>query len=166
MTEQTPPGRAGEDRTSRRNWMSWLLAVSLGFNLLFAGAVVGHFLGRDHGRHHHHWHRGGLHALEKFASTLPADRRSALVENIEKARSKLGTLRGEARKLKYRARDLLRQDPFDVEAFRTEMMSGIDTRIEGRKLAADALTDAVKAMTPGERKAFADFLPRKHRKKR
>jgi uncharacterized membrane protein len=145
-----------------RRGLRVVLAISLTFNLLVIGLILGAWVGHDRDR------RPGT-ALDDigfgpFLAALPGDERravgKALVERSGNLRQNREALRRDFDNLV----TAIRADPFDIAA----VASALDaqrTRLEERQsIGRDVLFERLEAMTARERDAFADALERKVRR--
>lgn len=147
MTETTPiPAK------KRLPWAKIILVLSLGFNLLIVGLVVGAKFGDDR--------RPGGNArslgLGPYFSALSDVDKRAIGQS---ARQAAGPLRDSRKALRRQSQEFiaaLRADPFDPSAIanllaaQRQQVSGLQT--QGQKL----LLERIEAMTPEERSAYAD----------
>jgi len=146
----------------------WLLIVSLGLNLLVAGAVAGAFFS--------HPHRGGWppgrggavydaanlgralageHGFRAYLETLPAGRRAALKPLVEQSQQTIRPLRQAAQRLRVEAVAVTAAEPFDPA--KVEKAFGDLTDAEGavHRAVAQAYARIMAALTPEERAQFA-----------
>lgn len=135
-----------------------LLALSLALNLAVAGVVAGTAL---------KFHRDGDRALSvrdasfgPFTEALTREQRRALLAGMSDRGVALRQARNDLRRDIDALIATLRQEPFDVEAFRSQILEQ-GGRIEARAREGRlALTDLVATMTVDERAAFAERLAR------
>jgi len=157
VSSTTPPRPA---RAFGR-WLWALLIFSVSVNLLVIGAVAGavwhggpHFGPGGHMRH------GGPFGIGHFARKLPQERREVLRAIAEEAREEMRGIRRGAREQRKAVRELLKSEAFDPVRFDAAVSEAVEASAKGHRVAANALKRAVAAMTPDERRAFADMRRR------
>lgn len=144
----TPPTRAPR-------WMKIVLALSLALNLAVAGLALGAFL-KDGPR------RGMPRDLSfgPFTEAFSADDRRALREAFRERVPSFREERAAARADFAALVAALRADPVDPAAL-TAALEAIETRTTARMALGRSLIEArLLAMTPAERRAYADRLDR------
>lgn len=153
-------------RTPR--WIRLLLAVSLGLNLLVAGAFLGAALGR-HGPWDHDATRGGMpreFGRTPFLSALSEEDRRAVGRALMREAGPLRENRADLRDRFERLLAALRAEPFDREAVAgllAAQRAGGAARLD---IAERVLLDRLGAMEPEERRAYAERLDRSLRRGR
>lgn len=139
----------------KRRWVTWLLVLSLGLNLFVVASVAGRALG-PHGRQGHG--RGPDVGFGAYTDALSWRDRAALRDAFLKAAPDFRRRREEMRADLGRIAAALRAEPWDqaaVEAIIAAQGARTAERLDlGRRLFAEHLA----AMTPGERRAFADRI--------
>lgn len=144
---------------------SWLLIVSLAFNLLILGGVAGAVLthGGPGGRRGPFGPAdplnlghliGGEQGLRGFGRTLPPDRRKALHVLIEQARQTIQPLRKVTQQARADALVILKAEPFDSQRLDKAMSDLIAAESALRRASASAFVGAMGQMTPDERARF------------
>lgn len=146
-----------------RNRMRILLVASLALNLLIVGLVAGAMLGghRDHGRD------PALRDLGfgPFIAALPPDDRAALRDALRREAGALRANRAEMRAIFDAFLSGLRADPFDAAALRRVVEDQQAKIGERQALGRELLWQRIEAMDSAERRAYADALQRKLRRK-
>lgn len=155
MATQSPPA----PRLSRR--VKVLLGASLALNLLFVG-LIGGALWRNGGGDGP-GHRDGGPSLQSYAApyvqALPRAERRALHRSIRSAHPMAGR---EARRAVYaQMLEVLRAEPFDPDAAQAMLDAQRDAVMALQETAQASWLQAVGAMTPGERTAYADRLEKR-----
>lgn len=131
------------------------LAISLALNLAVVGMVAGAML-----RHGPGFQAGGVRDLGfgPYTEALTQDDRSALRKALFDRAPEIRTTRRLMREDTQALLALLRADSFDAVAFRVRM-EGQHARMERLlRLGQDVLQDFIAAMSPDDRRAFADRL--------
>jgi uncharacterized membrane protein len=138
-----------------------VLAVSLGLNLLVAGIVAGTIL-QD----------GPPHRLESvrdlgfgpFSEALTSADRTALRQDFLDRANDMRAMRDGMRREAEALLIVLRAEPFDPEALRTQMAHMVSRMGERVALGQDLLADHLAQMSPDDRQAFADRFEKSLRK--
>lgn len=149
-------------------WVKVVLALSLTFNLLVVGLVVGAKFGDDDRRPDRRGHsesRTRLDpALGPFARALPEEERREAMRALE---DRSGPMRPSRAELATQLADMLavlRAEPYDADALRSifaEQRAGWNARSDtGREI----MLEKIEAMTLAERAEFADRIERGFRR--
>lgn len=136
----------------RRNWVRWLLILSLGLNLLIVGVVVGavlRFSGPDHVRAPSR--SMGIAVIRE----LPREDRRDM---FRQAREASGLRRGTFDRDWQALIDLLQADQFDRSAAEAILARGTEARDRFERSLQGSLLDKLAAMSPQERSAYAQRL--------
>lgn len=139
-------------------WMIVVLIASLGANFIFIGLAAG-FMWRFRGP--------PLMAditpnLLGYASTLPADRRTALWDQTEAERLQLRPFRREVRSAREDTIKALMAEPFDRERFLASQVRQGDAEHRARASVQNLYAKIASGLTLEERRAFARW--REHRR--
>lgn len=143
------------DRGGR--WRRGILAVSLAFNLLVLGAVGAALLRHGPDDRASEAERRDL-ALGPYLRALDDPHRAALMEGLRARSPDLQARRAAFRQSFDGVLVALRADPFDPQGFRALIADQARSAQATRDLGHDLLAARVAAMTPQERRAFADRL--------
>lgn len=150
------------DRPSRKpsRWKSVLLFVSLGLNLLVAGAILGAALGRGgEGGPRDRWRAARDLGPPSFVLALDRQDRRALSSRLMREGG------GRADRAAVRARldqslRALRNEPFDPTALASLLEEQRNHSKQRQTDGARMLIGHLAAMSPDERRAYADRLER------
>lgn len=145
-------------RTPRR--VKIALGVSLAINLLVLGAVVGAFMHGDNRDRRDVVRRGGDNAaIGIYGRALDRADRRAIGQRLREGRKVEGReIRAELGDLAQQASELLKQSPFNKEAF-ADVLLQQQGLIKGRSdTMQDALVERIASMTDEQRIAYADRL--------
>lgn len=156
MTETTKKPKAS--RLTRG-----LLIGSLTLNFLIIGGGVGLVLSSANHRHP----PPSSFTIGPFTRALEEGQRVSVRENLKgRMEARRFDDRKENRRAYFALLAALRQDPFDRSAVVKELESMEKQGAARRTQGADALLDAIEAMTPEERSAYVDRLESDLKKKR
>jgi uncharacterized membrane protein len=138
----------------RRRWVRPLIWLSVALNLLFLGLLLGaawrFSMGAPGGPR-----LGGAGQMLGFVSSLPKERRDAVLRDANFRRGELRELRRTAREAARERFQALTTEPFDrarVEAAQARL-NAAEARL--REVTTNLLLSAASAMTPEERRKFA-----------
>jgi uncharacterized membrane protein len=153
ISAQAAPGpRPGSTR-----WGRWLLIVSLAFNVLVIGAMVG--------RAYHFRHGaavvapvGGGPNLVGFVGTLTADRRATVWTSTGDERRALRPLRASLREARAVLREALATEPFDAQRVDAANAKLIEAEVALRAASQRLITRIASILTPEERRRFATHI--------
>lgn len=131
------------------------LALSLALNLAVVGMVAGAML-----RHGPDLHSGMVRELGfgPYTEALTHDDRKALRKALFDRAPEIRATRRQMREDTQALLSLLRADSFDADAFRARMESQHARMERQLRLGQDGLQDFIAAMSPDDRRAFADRL--------
>lgn len=158
-------GVAASVHPRSRRWLILLLsllALSLAANLVIGGYLLGQRVAGANKDSHGLLRRGGPAQIEQFLATTNPARRAEL-SAVQQAHRR--ALKAGMRKLRQARRELgaaLTADNFDRQQV-AAAMSAVDSALEtSSRLHHERLLPFVEALTPEERRAFADLrkLPR------
>ncbi len=145
----------------KRNWMKYLLVVSLGLNLAVAGVMIGARFS-DHGSHKS-TKMGGF-GIRGFVHSLPADKRSEVREHFRQSRSKMRSNGDAIRQSMNDIRDVISAQPFDAAALgaaftqqRTQVRA---VSVNAQKIFVKVITE----MTDAERAEFVENMKQNQRR--
>ncbi len=154
MTSEPMEAAAQPPKAPR--WVVILLAVSLGLNLVVAGAMASRYFGRPP-------HKG--HGLSSFIATLPAERRAGLSSLVEEGRQRLRQQRDRIEAENRSVISDLRAEPFESARFVATLDRLAAAHGEMRRGAAGLLASLADKMSPEERCAFADWRERREQRR-
>ena len=157
MTENAPTVTAAKPRSGR--WLKIALTASLALNLAFVGWGAAQFY------KHREFARAPLTAAgERIDRMLPEKAARAFREEMDKTRKTLGPISfGAERRM---LADALAAEPFDLEKLRAAMTTQ-RTKMETFQAGMQSsLLAAAEAMTPAERKEYAEKLKQMGRRER
>ncbi len=138
-----------------RRWVRVLLVVSLGVNLLVAGAVVGAFLNGPPDR------RSGASNAEMtlpYTRALTEDDRRDVRRELRRTLFSDRDEHGALAQSYVRAIEVLRAAPFDPEALTTVLEDQSNTARSRMVKGQQALIAVITGMTDADRAAYADRL--------
>lgn len=154
-----PSGRAEAAGTPRR--IKVLLALSLGLNLLVAGAVLGSLW--TYGRHS--VARGGRSSedigLLAFSRTLPPERAKEIRRMLRAERVDLMPFKADIRAARQSAAGVLAAEPFESQALRDAFGRVDDAEKRLKGAAREMLIRSVEKMTAAERKELTEWWQRR-----
>lgn len=154
---QTPPTSGTPTRSSRRTWLRALLFVSLALNLAVIGIVGGTLLSRSERGDRPESMSREL-GLGPFLSAMEPGDRQAMYQATRARAAELTAGRSEWRAAFDASLEILRSDPFDVEAMEQQIARQEEAAAGARRLGRDALLDRLSAMSLEARRDFADHL--------
>lgn len=134
-----------------------LLVISIAANFFTAGIFVSNF---------HRFHGFGPLPFDRHAVALhvrdapkglSADGISKLVDAMRANPDAVKAIREELRAARDKARDVLRQDPFDVEAFKAAQKDVAEIGMKAQMAMQDRIADVAANLSPEDRKALADM---------
>lgn len=146
---------AEQPRSSR--WGRWLLIVSLAFNVLVIGAMVGRAYQFRHGAAVVAPVGGGPN-LVGFVGTLPADRRTTIWTSTGEERRALRPLRAAMREARAVLREALATEPFDAKRIDEANAKLVETEVALRMASQRLITRIASILTPEERRRFATHI--------
>ncbi len=149
----------------KRNWVKYLLIVSLGLNLIVAGLMVGAKVS-GHGPHK----RVGMpgFGMRGFVQALPRDKRAELRAQFRDNRSKMRANGKAMHKSMDTIRAVIAMQPFDAEALHTAFTNQRAQVTSVTQDAQDAFVKIIADMSDAERAEFAENLNKqqlRHREK-
>lgn len=160
MTDKVTSPRGGI-----ATWAKALLAVSLAFNLLVLGIVVGsHFDGPPkrppgHEAREGRDGRGGFDpALGPFSRALPEPYRKQALDTLQARAGDYTVDRAELAAQVSRMLDILKAEPFDETALREVMKTQTMMFQKRGEIGRDVVVEQIAEMTPDERTALAQRL--------
>ncbi len=145
----------------KRNWMKYLLIISLGANLVIAGLIIGAKVsghGPMKGPHMNFGMRG-------FVSALPEGKRSEVRDYFKKNRSKMRAGGDAMRKTRVEIQNILAAQPFDPEALNAAFTQQRSRVTSVTQDAQAALIKIITDMTDAERAEFAENLKKQQLRK-
>lgn len=155
-TEVVRPEPVRERRAPR--WMWIALFLSVGLNLLVAGAVASAA-----------WHlRGGWgfgpHArISRFLVTLPPERAEVLRGVVDNSRQTFRPLRREIREERGDLARVFAAEPLDDAALASTLARLTDAELKIRQAYAQLTTELAKSMTAEERQTFVEWNEKRRR---
>ncbi|KAB7615378.1 periplasmic heavy metal sensor [Amylibacter sp. SFDW26] len=145
----------------KRNWMKYLLIVSLGANLVIAGLIIGAKAsghGPMKGSHMNH-------GMRAFVSAMPESKRSEVRAYFKKNRSKMRAGGEAMHQTRIEIQNILAAQPFDPEALNTVFTQQRSRVTSVTKDAQAALVKIITDMTDVERAEFAENLKKQRLRK-
>ncbi len=161
---------------TRRGWLLLLLLVSLAFNFLILGAVgamvARHYLDRkawgihdmhkmdDRWKRHAALGRPGrmLRASRKLMRELPEERRKALSDLVRKHGRAIRQAYAKVGEARARLAEILATEPFDGQAYAEAMQALRKADTAARMKVLDLADTFLRALTPQERRRYAELL--------
>ncbi|MFC2969846.1 periplasmic heavy metal sensor [Acidimangrovimonas pyrenivorans] len=156
-TGQSPTGK-GANGKGLGGWgrgMRLLLIGSLGLNLVIVGLVAGAVI--DHVRRDRPPIVRDL-GFGPYSRALSHQDRIALMRGFAQETGGFRAMRREARAEFGRLLELLRAEPFDAAALKALMQKQETRAVERLALGQKLLIERIEAMSPADRRAFADRL--------
>ena len=160
MSETPPPA------PRPRRWVKVVLVISLAVNLAVAGLLLGAWLRHD-GPHGRDGPRGERDRVVRdlgfgpYARAVPREAREGLRGAVEAHRGTLRENRQALRSAFEETLETLRAEPFDRAAMGAQMQAQREAIRANQEIGHEVLLDALAAMSPEERAAFADRLERR-----
>lgn len=152
---------ADEQVKSKKSWMKYLLIVSLAFNLLVVGLVIGAKMG-GHGPKDRHFKGGaGMHLLMK---SLPDSKRGEVRKYFRANRDKLRATGDAMRTSLNMISTAISAQPFDADTLNSAFA---DQRVHITSITQDAqkaFVAIIAGMTDAERAEFVENM-QEHRHK-
>ncbi len=152
-----------------RNWMRFVLIVSLALNLLVVGLLGGAFLRHEKpvGRHLDRMSMG----LSIYIRALPEDSRTAFEAELRDGNSSRRALRKSMRERQRSLEAVLLAEPFSEEAVRQALTEHRSFAFEKTGRLQDAYVDAVAGLSDEARAAYFErvqdmFAKRRMKRKR
>jgi|GEM_PF-4427367 len=133
---------------------SKFFTFSLIINLLLVGVIVGH--------HFKHVWQVESHSLQDFVGTLPSDTQKTLEPIMVKFSADMDNLNRQAMEQRKEAGRLLQAQPFDRNAYLTQMQHIYDLKKQISTLWAETLADIAEKLSPENREDLADFVAHHH----
>ena len=129
-----------------------LLLVSIVLN----AGLVGIFIGQM--SHHLLWSHNAHHFPGERLAELPENKRKLFEDTMHSSRHDTQSLRDQADTAQKEASRLLAAEPFNEEAFITQMQHVSDLRAEMKRHMAESMASLAKQFTPQERAILADIV--------
>lgn len=151
----------GQRPVKRRRWLRWLLIVSLGLNLLVAGAAVGLLIKWPSGHYPHGGSFLGVAGLGVISGALTDADRHDIGDELRSRGKSFKRDRDQANQNARRLVSILRADPFkpeQLEEFFEDQRNQVAAMLsEGHSLIAPRIL----AMSTEQRHEYADRIERR-----
>lgn len=134
------------------NRASRVLTLSLLVNLLLLGFIVGHTV-------RYSW-KDPVHSLQEFTASLPAEKQKLLAEEMEKFSESMDKLGNEINEQRKGAENLLLSQPFDRQAYLTQMQHIYDLKKQIAVNWSEMTADIAQQCTPPERETLVQMIRR------
>jgi uncharacterized membrane protein len=134
----------------------WLLLGSLALNLFFIGVAVAMAIRAPAPSY---WDPNVFVRVERLAATLPARDADLLRGQINANHAAIEDAQAKYHSARARIHDLLRQEPFDVEAMRAAMAQTRAARLTFDQTIQGVFVDISAKISPAGRQALANWPP-------
>ena len=134
----------------------WLLLGSLALNLFFVGVAVAMAIRAPAPSY---WDPNVFVRVERLAATLPAADAAILRGEINANHATIEDAQTKYHSARARIHDLLRQEPFDVEAMRAAMAQTRAARLTFDQTIQRVFADISAKISPAGRQALANWPP-------
>lgn len=141
----------------RRRWVLPLLFVSLAMNLLVVGVILGWILSPGGPRRAEIGPVRGL-VGEPFLRALPEEQRRAMLQDVMRETPRIRESRENLRARFEAFLGALRTEPFDAELVAGLLSQQRSVALRRQDIGEELLLQRLDAMTPEERRAYADRL--------
>ncbi len=134
----------------------WLLLGSLALNLFFVGVAIAMAVRAPAPSY---WDRNVFVRVERLAATLPPADADTLRGQINAKRDAIADAQSAYHTAQDHIHDVLRQEPFDVEAMRTAMTKTRATRQAFDQTIQGVFAGIAASISPAGRQALANWPP-------
>jgi uncharacterized membrane protein len=134
----------------------WLLLVSLALNLFFVGVAVAMVIRAPAPSY---WDPNVFVRVERLAATLPPADAEILRGQINANHTAIEDAQTKYHSARQHIHDLLRQEPFDVEAMRTAMAQTRAARLTFDQTVQGVFAGIAAKISPAGRQALANWPP-------
>jgi uncharacterized membrane protein len=134
----------------------WLLLGSLALNLFFIGVAVAMAMRAPAPSY---WDPNVFVRVERLAATLPAADADILRGQIKANHAAIDDAQAKYHSARAHIHDLLRQEPFDVEAMRAAMAQTRAARLTFDQTIQGVFADISAKISPAGRQALANWPP-------
>jgi len=144
---------------SRTKTLSLALFISLAFNLLIGGVMIGRW-----GWHGDHHDRGGTHwGARIWLEWALGDEAAPKVERLWDAhRAQLKPLREASKQARAKVNSTLSADPFDAPAYAAALDESLEKSMAIRATHHAFMIELAASLTPEQRAKLSEFAGRKH----
>ncbi|WP_415184026.1 periplasmic heavy metal sensor [Phaeovulum sp.] len=157
MTKTDDTGAVAAPKPGMRGWVRAVFIVSLALNLVVLGVVAGGVIG--HAKHPPR-HRVSSISMGPFTASLSREDREALRRDAEAEGQDFRAMQRAARADYARLIAALRADPWNKAEVQAVLDGHRMRTLERIEIGGRLMFGRIAAMTPDERKAFADRLDR------
>ncbi|HET9716952.1 MAG TPA: periplasmic heavy metal sensor [Pseudolabrys sp.] len=134
----------------------WLLLGSLALNLFFVGVA---FAMAIRAPAPSYWDPNVFVRVDRLAATLPQADAEILRAKINTNHADIDRAQTNYHSARQRIHDVLRQEPFDVEAMRTSMAQTRAARLKFDETIQNVFADIASEISPAGRQALANWPP-------
>ena len=134
----------------------WLLLGSLALNLFFVGIAIAMAVRAPAPSY---WDRNVFVRIERLAATLPPADADTLRGEVNANRAPLESAQTAYHTAQDHIREVLRQEPFDVEALRAAMAKTRTARLTSDQTVQDVFDVIAAKISPAGRQAMANWPP-------
>jgi uncharacterized membrane protein len=134
----------------------WLLLGSLALNLFFVGIAIAMAVRAPAPSY---WDRNVFVRIERLAATLPPADADTLRGEVNANRAPLESAQTAYHTAQDHIREVLRQEPFDVEALRAAMAKTRTARLTSDQTVQDVFAVIAAKISPAGRQAMANWPP-------
>lgn len=142
--------------TTERGSSRWLLLGSLALNLFFVGVAIAMMVRAPA---QSYWDRNVFVRVERLAATLPPADADILRGEINASRSAIENAQSAYHTAQDQIHDVLRQEPFDVEAMRAAMAKTRAARLTSDQTIQGVFAVIASRISPAGRQALANWPP-------
>jgi uncharacterized membrane protein len=134
----------------------WLLLGSLALNLFFVGIAIAMAVRAPAPSY---WDRNVFVRIERLAATLPPADADTLRGEVNANRAPIESAQTAYHTAQDHIREVLRQEPFDVEALRAAMAKTRTARLTSDQTVQDVFAVIAAKISPAGRQAMANWPP-------
>ena len=134
----------------------WLLLGSLALNLFFVGIAIAMVVRAPAPSY---WGRNVFVRIERLAATLPPADADTLRGEVNANRAPIESAQTAYHTAQDHIREVLRQEPFDVEALRAAMAKTRTARLTSDQTVQDVFAVIAAKISPAGRQAMANWPP-------
>ena len=134
----------------------WLLLGSLALNLFFVGVALAMVIRTPAPSY---WDPNVFVRVERLAATLPPADAEILRRQINANRASIEDTQTKFHSARQHVHEVLRQEPFDVEAMRAATAQTRTTRLNFDQTVQGVFADIAAKITPAGRQALANWPP-------
>lgn len=139
--------------------IKFLLTISIILNFLFVGLLIGSYSKFFF----HHW--GMKHHFSEVAEKLPPEKQELVKKKMNELRNTHKEKKREIRKTRKEIAEILKAPEFNQQLY-DQKISEMHNLYRGKAVyMAETIKELAVQLTPEERKALADMIEKKHKRK-